>query len=360
MERRNWCCHAHFGREDRLFGYWIVSMAEQKFELGLFCPVDCYPDKDPKAAVAQRIEETVKIAMIADSLQFDEMWIAEGHFGLATGVCTNPHILLAHLFATTENLKLGPGVSVLPLHDSILLAESFALLDSLAGDRLLVGVGSGFHKPTFRRLGIPFEERHELFERNLGRLMLALAAAGSDVVASAPAAFQDRLWASAASPESMEALSAKGLGLLISPAISMLTESELGQILARFDRQGAAEDPRVGTVVHVVIDENGDRAHDSGMQALNKRTQALAEAAEDTKAARHITMSTRFATRNGHVIFGAPEDAAAQIDRLRNLGVRKLLAMVDFGDIGVSAALNTIQHLARIHPNPEYRETHHG
>lgn len=288
------------------------------------------------------------------------MWIAEGHFGLATGVCTNPQIQLAHLFAKTENLKLGSGVSVLPLHDNSLLAESFAMLDFLAGDRLLVGVESGFHKPTFCRLGIPFEERHELFERNLDRLMLVLAAAGSDVVANFPAAFQGRLWASEVSTENIEALSAKGLGFLISPAISMLTISELGQILDRFDCQGAPEDHRVGTVVHVAIEENGDRAHDIGMQALKKPTEALAEAAEDTKAARHITVSTRFATRNGPVIFGAPEDAASQIDRLRKLGVRKLLAMVDFGDIGITAALHTIQHLALIHANPEHQETLRG
>ena len=44
-----------------------------------------------------------------------------------------------HVAARTKRLRIGTAVVVLPLHNPILVAEEFAMLDVLSGGRLEVG-----------------------------------------------------------------------------------------------------------------------------------------------------------------------------------------------------------------------------
>ena len=80
--------------------------------------------------------------LAAEPLGYHSVWLAEHHFN-DYGLCPSPPVLAAYVAARTTRLRLGMGVSLLPLHHPVDLAESLAVLDVVSGGRLDVGIGRG-------------------------------------------------------------------------------------------------------------------------------------------------------------------------------------------------------------------------
>ena len=80
--------------------------------------------------------------LAAEPLGYESVWLAEHHFN-DYGLCPAPPVLAAYLAARTTKLRLGMGVSLLPLHHPVDLAEQLAVLDVVSGGRLDVGIGRG-------------------------------------------------------------------------------------------------------------------------------------------------------------------------------------------------------------------------
>jgi luciferase family oxidoreductase group 1 len=80
--------------------------------------------------------------LAAEALGYHSVWIAEHHFN-DYGLCPAPPVLAAFVAARTTTLRLGMGVSLLPLHHPVDLAEQLAVLDVVSGGRLDVGLGRG-------------------------------------------------------------------------------------------------------------------------------------------------------------------------------------------------------------------------
>jgi alkanesulfonate monooxygenase SsuD/methylene tetrahydromethanopterin reductase-like flavin-dependent oxidoreductase (luciferase family) len=80
--------------------------------------------------------------LAAEPLGYHSVWIAEHHFN-DYGLCPTPPVLASFIAARTTTLRLGMGVSLLPLHHPVDLAESLAVLDVVSGGRLDVGIGRG-------------------------------------------------------------------------------------------------------------------------------------------------------------------------------------------------------------------------
>src|SRR5262245_36521454 len=110
--------------------------------------------------------------LAAEPLGYLSVWIAEHHFN-DYGLCPSPPVLAAFLAARTTTLRLGMGVSLLPLHHPVDLAEELAVLDVVSGGRLDVGIGRGGSRQdsrTFRSDGgdgrARWEEGIELMRRS--------------------------------------------------------------------------------------------------------------------------------------------------------------------------------------------------
>ena len=106
------------------------------------------------------IYETELAQMVAaEELGYDSVWIAEHHFS-SFGVCSAPQVLAASVAGQTRRVRVGMGITLLPLHDPVQIAEELAVLDVLSGGRLDVGIGrastgveyAGYNMPT-RRAG---------------------------------------------------------------------------------------------------------------------------------------------------------------------------------------------------------------
>ena len=80
--------------------------------------------------------------LAAEPLGYHSVWFAEHHFN-DYGLCPAPPVLAGYLAARTTTLRLGMGVSLVPLHHPVDLAEQLAVLDVVSGGRLDVGIGRG-------------------------------------------------------------------------------------------------------------------------------------------------------------------------------------------------------------------------
>jgi alkanesulfonate monooxygenase SsuD/methylene tetrahydromethanopterin reductase-like flavin-dependent oxidoreductase (luciferase family) len=87
-------------------------------------------------------DSDVEQMLAAEALGYASVWIAEHHFN-DYGLCPAPTVLASYVAARTTTLRVGMGVSLLPLHHPVDLAEQLAVLDVVSGGRLDVGIGRG-------------------------------------------------------------------------------------------------------------------------------------------------------------------------------------------------------------------------
>lgn len=92
-----------------------------------------------------------------ERLGFNDLWITEHHFGYYGGTVPHPPTFLSAIARTTRRLRLGVALSVLPLHNPLEVAESYAMVDVISKGRLEFGVGRGNEPHEFRRTHTPQE-----------------------------------------------------------------------------------------------------------------------------------------------------------------------------------------------------------
>ena len=70
-----------------------------------------------------------------------------------------PFTALAFLAATTESIRLGTGICLVPQRNPVYTAKEVASIDWLSGGRFDFGVGVGWLEEEFRACNTPFERR---------------------------------------------------------------------------------------------------------------------------------------------------------------------------------------------------------
>lgn len=90
---------------------------------------------------------------------------ADGKMGVTAETnFVDPLIALTAVAASTERLRLGTGVNILPQTNPLLLAKQAASLDFVSRGRFMLGVGIGWLREEFDAMGTPFERRGARFD----------------------------------------------------------------------------------------------------------------------------------------------------------------------------------------------------
>ncbi len=74
------------------------------------------------ANASQALNETTQMAIAAEQLGLNRMWVAE-HHGMPGVASSAPAVLIAHLAARTTSLRIGSGGVMLPNHAPLVVAE---------------------------------------------------------------------------------------------------------------------------------------------------------------------------------------------------------------------------------------------
>ena len=106
----------------------------------------------------QEYRDYLELVQRVESVGLDSAWVSEHHFS-GDGYLPSLLPMLAAFAAVTERIELGTGVVLAPFHDPVRMAEDFAVVDQLAGGRLIAGFGVGWRDEEFRAFGVETPSR---------------------------------------------------------------------------------------------------------------------------------------------------------------------------------------------------------
>jgi limonene 1,2-monooxygenase len=119
------------------------------------------------------IERDLDLIVAMDRLGFDEAWIGE-HHSAGFELIASPEVFIAVAAERTKHIRLGTGVSSLPYHNPLMLADRMVLLDHLTRGRVMLGCGPGQLTSDAHMLGIPADEQRPRMEQSLDAIMRLL------------------------------------------------------------------------------------------------------------------------------------------------------------------------------------------
>ncbi|BBI34253.1 LLM class flavin-dependent oxidoreductase [Cohnella abietis] len=90
--------------------------------------------------VKDALNETVALAQETEKMGYHRFWVSE-HHGSQALASSSPEVLIAHIAAHTESIKVGSGGIMLAHYSSYKVAENFKLLEALHPGRIDVGLG---------------------------------------------------------------------------------------------------------------------------------------------------------------------------------------------------------------------------
>lgn len=109
-------------------------MAELKLSI-----VDQSPVHDGKTQ-AEALQDSVRLAQLADRLGYHRYWVAE-HHGTPSYAGSAPEILIGHIAANTQKIRVGSGGVMLSHYSPYKVAEVFRTLEAFYPGRIDLGVG---------------------------------------------------------------------------------------------------------------------------------------------------------------------------------------------------------------------------
>ncbi|BBC95830.1 LLM class flavin-dependent oxidoreductase [Streptomyces griseofuscus] len=86
------------------------------------------------------LRTSVELSRRTEARGFHRYWVAE-HHSMPGVASSSPAVILAHLAAHTERIRLGSGGVMLPNHAPLVIAEQFGTLEALAPRRIDLGLG---------------------------------------------------------------------------------------------------------------------------------------------------------------------------------------------------------------------------
>ena len=140
----------------------------------------------PEQAVLSGVVDLVELKRGLDDAEradLHSVWVMEGIVGPVAQL--EPVGLLTYAAAVTSKVKLGLGVTLLPLRSPVQLAKALVTLDQLSEGRLIAGVGIGGDHIDFPSFGATRADRVRRFREGLD--IMRQLWAGSDVTTDGPA-----------------------------------------------------------------------------------------------------------------------------------------------------------------------------
>jgi alkanesulfonate monooxygenase SsuD/methylene tetrahydromethanopterin reductase-like flavin-dependent oxidoreductase (luciferase family) len=170
----------------------------------------------PGTTDSQVFAEELRLALLAEELGFDVIWVVEHHF-FDYSFCPDNMQLLSYLAAKTQRIDLGTAAVIMPWNDPLRVAEKMSMLDELSGGRARLGMGRGLSRREYAGFSTTaMDESRERFDEGSELVIRALETGFAEGdgphypqqrVAIRPAptrSFADRLYTVASSDDSID------------------------------------------------------------------------------------------------------------------------------------------------------------
>jgi alkanesulfonate monooxygenase SsuD/methylene tetrahydromethanopterin reductase-like flavin-dependent oxidoreductase (luciferase family) len=223
---------------------------------------------------AERYTQLWRELELCDELGFDYGFCVEHHFNPNESWMTAPSLYTVGAGARTKRLRLGGMGHVVPLHQSLRLAEEIALADQMIGGRLDIGLVPGITPRIFEPFKVDFDNRREVTLEFVAFLRAAFGDAPSfsfhgkhhhaDDVALSVKPLQrplPPLWIETRDVATLEFCAREGINVgyfLISPRED--SAPRYRQYLADWRKAGHKAKPHIAYSTVVYVDETDEKA----------------------------------------------------------------------------------------------------
>src|SRR6202000_2526364 len=144
-------------------------MLPQRLRFGAFIAPFHPIDENPTLAIQRDLE----LVQWMDQLGYDEAWIGE-HHSAAYELIASPEVFIAAAAERTKHIRLGTGVSSLPYHHPLMLADRINQLDHMTRGRTMFGVGRDPLPSDAIMMGIQPIKQRDMMDQALGVLVKLL------------------------------------------------------------------------------------------------------------------------------------------------------------------------------------------
>lgn len=337
-------------------------------------------------ALADRevVEQALWEVDFAEANGFDSVWIAEHHLS-SFGLVGAPSVLAAAVAQRTERVQIGYAVAVLPLHHPLRLAEELAWVDNLSRGRLMVGVGPGFSPYEFAAFGVSLAESQARLEEGAAIVRGALESESFRYSGRfwnvPPVTLRPRPYRGVAPPflrassgeASLRAAALAGMPVLLGlkstceiaerVALYRTVRSQLGRSAAEIDREvgeirvlrrfalAAADEEAVEDARRAIEWETrtAERVHGGGGDSP-ARTADGSRAGEPAGGSRAGELAD--GSRAGEPAeiaggcIGTPRTVVRELLALRALGIRHVIAWLNFGNMPYTKVRRSMELIA--------------
>ena len=331
--------------------------------------------------------EALSIAELAETHGLDGVWLAERHFAVhrrptdpmgagIPSIAAVPLVLAAAIAARTSRLRIGTGVSVLPLCHPIRTAEEAATVDQISKGRLDFGVGrSGFPR-AYSGYGVRYDESRERFQESLDVILKAWTQEGFshagkyftiDNLTVAPRPYQKPhppIWVAATTPDTFPMVGRMGYSLVTGLRGFDVPEAidHLAAYRAARREHGHAGDGNVYLRIPAYVAETAAQARTEPEESTMRSYRRLAENFAASVGASGTTTSEERAERadrlsnltyddvlRDRVAYGTPDMVVDRLRQLRDqLGLAGVIIESNVGGrIPLDRVLNSIRLYAQ-------------
>jgi limonene 1,2-monooxygenase len=305
-------------------------MPPRRLRFGAFIAPFHPVDENPTLALARDME----LVELMDRLGYDEAWIGE-HHSAGYEIIASPELFIAAASQRTRHIRLGTGVSSLPYHQPLMLADRINQLDHMTRGRVMFGVGPGALPSDAFMMGIDVLRQRDMMDEAIEVLVPLLrgevVSAKSDWFTLNEARLQlppytlphvEICVASQVSPAGARAAGKHGLGLL---SIGATTTGGFNALAANwdiceqrakeFDRDVRRDQWRLVGPMHIA--ETREQAVDDVKFGLEKWLYYFREiAALPLAPGGGFENAVEAMRASGLAVIGTPDDAVEQLERL--------------------------------------------
>jgi alkanesulfonate monooxygenase SsuD/methylene tetrahydromethanopterin reductase-like flavin-dependent oxidoreductase (luciferase family) len=208
----------------------------------------------------------------AEEMGYDSGWVAQHHFLNGSGRLPSTLAFLAAAAERTRRIQLGTAIVILPLEDPLRVAEDAAVVDTISGGRLQLGLGTGSDPLTFAAFGRDLDSRRQRYADGVRIIHDALSgerinATEARLYPPAPT-LNNRIWESTLSPGGATKIAQNGNGLLLARTAFQSNEpTDVAQLpVAQAYLRQLSNAPRIGLsrAVYPAADRRTAMAHMQG------------------------------------------------------------------------------------------------
>jgi luciferase family oxidoreductase group 1 len=215
-------------------------------------------------SAAQSLRHTLDLARHAERWNYERFWLAE-HHNMDSVASSATAVLIGHVAAGTERIRVGSGGVMLPNHAPLVIAEQFGTLETLFPGRIDLGLGRapGTDPTTMRALRRHLAQDEDGFIEDVHELQAYLGPEqpGQKVRAVPGAGTQVPIWLLGSSLYSAQVAALMGLPFAFAShfAPAMLMQA-LELYRARFRPSATLSKPHAMVGVNVVAADNDEEA----------------------------------------------------------------------------------------------------